>query len=201
MAKRGTERSSPGATGAVRNARPAPGVVPRKALQRPMLLEARPGDDEHRGFPRIEKAVQFALSIGEGGDRSFSAALRSQNLSVSGAFLRSSFFLPIGTELQVRFEIDRDEDAVEARAEIVREDRSDESADHAGFGIRFLEFYSQTEVTLAKLFLGNKLKAFAQNYLQSKRARALDNELDRVVDALAAWELLNITTASDPWKP
>lgn len=174
-----------------------------RTLQRPPLLEARSDEDEHRGFPRVERAVQFALMIGEGAARTFSATLRSRNLSVSGAFLQSTFFLPVGTELRVSFEVDAEEEPVQARAEIVREQRPDSSDSErgAGFGIRFLEFYGQTEVTLAKLFLGRKLRAFAQSYLQSKRARTLDGELDRVVDALAAWELLNITTASDPWKP
>ncbi len=171
--------------------------------QRPPVLEARTGEDEHRGFPRIEKAVPFVLAIGEGADRTFSATLRSYNLSVSGAFLHSTFFLPIGTEFRASFQVDPEEEPVLARAELVREDRPNSAGSerHTGFGIRFLEFYSQTEVTLAKLFLGHKLRAFAQSYLQSKRARALDGELDRVVDALAAWELLNVTTGGDPWKP
>jgi hypothetical protein len=54
---------------------------------------------------------------------------------------------------------------------------------------------------LAKLFLGPRLRAFAQQYLQSKRARTLENELERTVDTLAAWELLRVTTARDPWRP
>lgn len=175
----------------------------RPMTRRPPRLEAGSADDEHRGFPRVEKSVQFTLAIGERNARTFSATLSSRNLSVSGAFLKSTFFLPVGTELRVSFEVDADEEPVQARAAIVREQRS-ESADserNTGFGIRFLEFYEQTEVALAKLFLGRQLRAFAQGYLQSKRARARASELDRVVDALAAWELLNITTASDPWKP
>src|SRR5262249_38397408 len=176
--------------------------VTSRLIRRSPLPEGESDQDEHRGFPRAERTVPFALTIGEGAARTFSATLRSRNLSVSGAFLESTFFLPVGTELRVSFEVDAEEDPVLARAEIVREQRpnSSESERGAGFGIRFLEFYAQTEVTLAKLFLGPKLRAFAQSYLQSKRARALDGELERVVDALAAWELLNVTTASDPWK-
>jgi len=64
-----------------------------------------------------------------------------------------------------------------------------------------VEFFSQTEVTLAKLFLGAKLRAFAEAYMTSRRARSLNNELDRVVDALAAWELQKVTTPGDPWRP
>ena len=69
-----------------------------------------------------------------------------------------------------------------------------------GFGIRFVEFSGQTEVSLARLFLGMKLRAFAEEYMQSRRARSLPNELERVVDVLAAWELLKATTPGDPWR-
>ncbi|HXN40565.1 MAG TPA: PilZ domain-containing protein [Myxococcaceae bacterium] len=160
--------------------------------------------DEHRGFPRIETPARFSLWIGEGSNRQFAASLRALNLSVSGAFLQSSFFLPIRTELRVSFALDDVEEPVQARAQIVREQRADSgsaSAAKTGFGIRFLEFYGQSEVTLAKLFLGPRLRAFVQQYLQSKRARTLENELERTVDTLAAWELLRVTTARDPWRP
>jgi hypothetical protein len=45
-----------------------------------------------------------------------------------------------------------------------------------------------------------KLRAFAEEYMQSRRARALPNELERVVDVLAAWELMKATTPGDPWR-
>ena len=48
---------------------------------------------------------------------------------------------------------------------------------------------------------GMRLRAFAEDYLKSQRARSLPNELERVVDVLAAWELLKATTsAADPWQ-
>ncbi len=158
--------------------------------------------DEHRGFPRIDTQAPFSLWIGEASERRFAASLRGVNLSVSGAFLQSSFFLPIHTELRVSFRLDEAEEPVQARARIVREERSDlrSAGAKTGFGIRFLEFFNQTEVSLAKLFLGQKLRSFAQQYLQSKRARALGSELERTVDALAAWELIRVTTARDPWE-
>src|SRR5260370_1303743 len=156
------------------------------------------------GVRRRETAACFSLWAGEVCNREFAASLRALNLSVSGAFLQSSFFLPIRTELRVSFALDDVEEPVQAGAQIVREQRADSgsaSAAKTGFGIRFLEFYGQSEVTLAKLFLGPRLRAFAQQYLQSKRARTLENELERTVDTLAAWELLRVTTARDPWRP
>ncbi|HET9452295.1 MAG TPA: PilZ domain-containing protein, partial [Aggregicoccus sp.] len=184
---------------ALRRADAAP-LLPARARRpsTPPIIESHAGEAEHRHFPRARLGARFELwREGEGAERSFSASLRSVNVSVSGAFLESSFFLPVGTELRVRFGLEEDEEPVEARALIVREQRDDEAS---GFGVRFEEFYGQTEVALAKLFLGERLRGFAEQYLQSKRARGLPNELERVVDALAAWELIKATSETDPWR-
>jgi hypothetical protein len=178
------------------DARPASRVAP------PSLdLRTGPGV-EQRKFPRARMMVRFSAWIGDEDDRRFSASFQSTNLSVSGAFLESTFFLPVGTEFWVSFKLEENDPPVNARAQIVREERPDARTGEgrSGFGIRFVEFFGQTEVTLAKLFLGQKLREFAEEYLQSKRARSLSNEQDRVVDALAAWELLKVTEPGDPWR-
>jgi hypothetical protein len=178
------------------------------APRRPRLDRDRPrldldfGADEHRKFPRAVMAMPVALWIEKDGDRRFSATLNAENLSVSGAFLNSTFFLPLGTLLRVRFTLEAEGgDPVDARAEIVRlvhpDPRNGES--RSGIAIRFIEFFEKTEVTLARLFLAERLTDFANDYLQSKRARSLDSELERVVDALAAWELLKVTHPEDVW--
>lgn len=172
-----------------------------KRDSRPLVMDPQqPPGAEHRQFPRALMDVPFRLWIGEGDDRSFSASLKSSNISVSGAFLESTFFLPIGSELQTSFELEPGEEPVLARAEIVRQESPDaQGRGRSGFALRFIEFFSQSEVTLAKLFLGDRLRAFAETYLSSKRARALNNEFDRCVDALAAWELQKVTSTSDAW--
>jgi hypothetical protein len=155
---------------------------------------------EHRSFPRARLRVPFRVWIGEGTDRRFSATLGSENLSVSGAFIESTFFLPVGTELMVRFELEPKAAAVEARAEVLRQEHNEDRSGRTGMGLRFLEFFKQTEVTLARLFLGEQLRRFAEGYLQTARTRSIESELDRVVDALAAWELLKVTAPADPWR-
>jgi hypothetical protein len=155
---------------------------------------------EHRHFPRARLATNFELWIDEGGARRFTATLRSANVSVGGAFLESTFFLPMDTELRVRFSLEEGAAPVEARARIVREQRPRREDDPTGFGIRFEEFYGQTEVSLARLFLDMRLRTFAEEYLRSNRARGLPNELERVVDALAAWELLKANNPTDTWR-
>jgi hypothetical protein len=144
--------------------------------------------------------VLFRLWMGEASERTFEASLTSSNISVSGVFLESTFFLPMGKELSLSFELDPEEDPVLARGQIVRQETPNSRGDgRSGFALRFTEFFSQSEVTLAKLFLGQKLRDFAEGYLTSKRARSLNNELDRCVDALAAWELKKVTSPNDAW--
>jgi len=176
------------------------------ALHRPDLvgpkieLDTQDDGPEHRAFPRAKLAVPFVLWIGEGEARRFSATLTSANVSVSGAFLKSSFFLPVGTEMWVRFQVEPTGPAVEARVEVLRHESEADRTGRTGMGLRFLEFFRQTEVALARLFLGEQLRKFAETYLGSPRARSLTSELDRVVDALAAWELMKVTSPDDPWR-
>ncbi len=174
---------------------------PKTSARPPPPLDTSFGGEEHRQFPRAKLSVPFKLWVGEGDERKFEAKLASSNISVSGAFLESTFFLKVGTELRSAFELDPEEDPVEARAVIVRQESLDrQGRGRSGFAIRFVEFFSQSEVTLAKLFLGQKLRDFADEYLSSKRARSLNNELDRCVDALAAWELQKVTHPGDAWS-
>lgn len=221
---RGDEPRRPAASGPAVDARraPVPPPGPRGVAPRPTgntvdprrgpplvepgrppfspIIEMNQGEPEHRHFPRAQLATRFDLWMeGEGGERRFSASLTSVNVSVSGAFLESTFFLPVGTVVGARFALEEGAPEVEARAEIVREERDGEGG-RSGFALRFLDFSGQTEVALARLFVGMRLRSFAEDYLKSQRARSLPNELERVVDVLAAWELLKATTPADPWR-
>lgn len=174
-------------------------LPPGKALAKP-TLDHHDGP-EHRQFPRAQMTVPFRLWMGEGEELSFEATLRSGNVSVSGAFLASTFFLPVGTEVRCSFALDPEEDPVLARAQVIRVEQpsSRDTNSRTGMALRFVEFFEQSEVTLARLFLGARLEAFAKDYLASKRARSLSSELDRCVDALAAWELQKVTATQSAW--
>jgi hypothetical protein len=188
--------------------RPGPGLPARAPTAAPAtarggfpFIESGGAEEiEHRHFPRARLATNFELWIDQEGDRRFTATLRSVNVSVSGAFLESTFFLPVDTELRVRFALEEGAAPVEARARIMREERPRTEEEPSGFGIRFEEFFGQTEVSLARLFLDMRLRTFAEEYLRSNRARGLPNEVERVVDALAAWELLKANNPTDTWR-
>ncbi|MGA9526312.1 MAG: PilZ domain-containing protein [Myxococcaceae bacterium] len=175
---------------------------PRRRLRPlPELEDQGPDGSEHRSFPRALMAVRLELRVGTEKAPRFQASLTSENLSVSGAFLHSTFFLPLGTELDVHFLLEEGEE-VSARAEVVREERPDASGrGRSGMGIRFLEFSGQSEVALARVFVGARLRAFVESYLKTKRAKKLGSEVERVVDALAAWELMQVRQPEDPWRP
>lgn len=182
-------------------ARPAAPSSPGRSFFSPLIEPGGEEELEHRHFPRARLATNFEVWIDDGGgSRRFTATLRSANVSVGGAFLESTFFLPMDTELRVRFSLEPGAAPVEARARIVREQRPRREDEATGFGIRFEEFYGQTEVSLARLFLDMRLRTFAEDYLRSNRARGLPNELERVVDALAAWELLKANNPTDTWR-
>jgi PilZ domain len=179
----------------------SPAPPPRSPTKTPIKPEFDGHDGpEHRKFPRAKMTVPFRLWVGDGEDLKFEATLRSGNVSVSGAFLESTFFLPVGTEVRASFALDPEEDPVLARAEIIRtESPGRDGRGRSGFALRFVEFFEQSEVTLARLFLGARLQAFAQDYLASRRAKSLTSELDRCVDALAAWELAKVTSTTSAW--
>lgn len=179
-----------------------PAVEKKKAARGAPTLDSL-GGSEHRQFPRAKMSVPFAVWIGDEDDLRFSATLHSSNVSVSGAFLDTTFFLPLGTELRVRFTLGGDDEPVEARAEIMREERpTDSDGDgRSGIGIRFTEFFGQTEVWLARLFLEEQLGVFVRKYLESNRAKSLIDETERIIDAVAAWELRKVTSGDlDPWR-
>ncbi len=152
-------------------------------------------DDGPFRLPRARLAVPFRLCIGEGADTRFSARLPSRDLSVSGAFLESSFFLPVGTRLRVSFQVDEDAPPLEASAEIVRNQPPGEGGDGAegGFALRFFEFHGAARVAITELVLGEQLRDFTARYRKSRRAAALETDEERWVDLIASWELFKAT--------
>ena len=152
---------------------------------------------EHRGFPRRPMELVVGLRQGPAGAPSFAATLRSDNVSMSGIFLRSTYFLPVGTLFDLSFRLPAEEQPVAVRARLVRH----QDGDGSGLGLEFEEFSGQSEIAMARLFLDEKVRDFAERYLGSGRAKSLKSEGARLVDALAAWELEKVTHEVDPWAP
>lgn len=163
----------------------------------PVPAPVRAGEgEEHRGFPRRGLELAVGLRRGEENAPSFSATLHSENVSMSGIFLHSTFFLPVGTSFELTFRLPDEDAPVQVRARLVRHQHEPVS----GLGVHFEEFYGQSEIALARLFLNARMQEFSRRYLSSARARTLDSEHERLVDALAAWELEKVATGEDPWS-
>lgn len=143
-------------------------------------------------LPRAQLTVPFDLSIADRSGTRFKARLRSRDLSVSGAFLESSYYLPVGTRLEVCFQLDEGIPPLCAVAEVVRHEGESREGP-GGFALQFVEFKGDSRVTVAELVLGESLADFARRYLESKRARAFADDAERIVDLLASWELFKAT--------
>ena len=180
-------------------AKPAPKASSRTSIPGHRAEDRSPEKREHRDFPRLPIRTKFSISVPDGEESRFQASLTSENLSVSGVFLESTFFLSVNQELHVEFALPEDGSVVRGRGIVVREERADGPKGRSGFALRFTEFFDQTEVALAKIFLGERLREFSASYLKSRRAKNISSELDRLTDALAAWELLKITADHDVW--
>jgi len=58
------------------------------------LADDGPDGEEHRGFPRAKMRLRVEARVGPESSPRFSASFFTENVSVSGAFLHSTFFLP-----------------------------------------------------------------------------------------------------------
>ena len=143
-------------------------------------------------LPRAQLTVPFELSIADKTGTRFKARLPSRDLSVSGAFLESSYYLPIGTRLEVSFQLDEGTSPLTAVAEIVRHEGEGRDGP-GGFALRFVEFKGDARVAVTELMLGERLSDFTERYLKSRRARAFASGTEQIVDLLASWELFKAT--------
>jgi hypothetical protein len=118
-------------------------------------------------------------------------------------FLESTFFLKIGTLLDVELALPEPSHGrvVKARAQVVRvESFTTDPAGKTGFALRFIEYLDGSEVVLATHFLAPILREFIQDYARSHRLRASEEYLNQTADVLAAWELRKAELGADVWE-
>ena len=172
-----------------------------------------PQQSEQRRHPRAPFETKVRLTAGPGG-RSFQAVLPSIDVSLGGIFFQSEFSLRIGSELRVSFELPGDGRPVEAEGVVVRIEQYDarRPGGRNGFAVRFTRFEGDGALILASLFLAPRAREFASRWLRSRsrgeKARASArsrsqsrsqsrsrprsrprSDVERLVDALIAWEL------------
>lgn len=172
-------------------------------MTRGPISERRNGPDatgkDARKYPRAELHVKARLSMSGDRTRSFEASLPTANISVGGMFLESTFFLKLGTLLDVELELPPHGRTVHARGQVVRVETMSPNG-HSGFALRFTEYLDGSEVVLATYFLAPVLREFIQDYAKQHRMRAEPEYVARTADILAAWELRKAELGADVWE-
>jgi hypothetical protein len=155
-----------------------------------------------RRFPRAGVSVKVHLTVGNGPNRSFDAMLPSRDLSVSGVFFESTFFLKIGQTVDVSFRLPPQNRQVRARGRVVRVETMEAGPKpRTGFAVKFEEYYDSSDVVLANYFLAPALREFITSYASRSRLRLSDDTLGMVVDVMSAWELEKLNEPADQlWR-
>jgi len=145
---------------------------------------------ERRRFPRKPASVKVRILAGGLRDVSFEASLPSVDVSIGGVFLESEFFLRMGTELRVEFELPGAAEKVVASGPVVREQRISSKGDpRTGFAIQFTRYEEGARLALATYFLSPEVLRFVQEYRRSSRPQRIRGEVERMVDLVVAWEM------------
>ena len=153
-----------------------------------------PRGEDKRKFPRVEERIPVQLRI-QARNREFSARVHTTDISLTGVFFATEFFLKAGTQLELEFQMPGDERMIRVRGIIVREVRIDPrraaSKTKSGFGMRFTDYIDDAKTVLASAFLAYKLDSFVQDYL-SRRTKKLKTEKEQLRDIIVAWEVSRI---------
>ncbi len=188
---------------------PAPSVAPRTGVPRtqapvaPRVLSATQKAvkaseaSTRRRYPRAALTVQARLALTDDPRKVFEAALPTANISVGGMFLKSTFFLKVGTRLSVELTLPERERPVKVKGEVVRVETSGDA--ESGFALRFTEYFESSEVALATHFLSPVLRDFIAEYARAHRFEADPEYLAHTADVLAAWELKKAELGGDVW--
>ncbi len=146
---------------------------------------------ERRKFPRKPTEVKVKLvAVGSKGV-TFEAHLPSSDVSIGGIFLHSEFFMKLGTELLVEFELPGVAEPVNVKGVVVREQRATPGLRNVrtGFAVEFTEFVDDARISLASFFLAPTIREFVKKYSRTERHTRYRDQTERLVDLIVAWEM------------
>jgi len=116
---------------------------------------------ERRQHERIEIGMHTRLSLSEdygGRDIEFEGFAKTRNLSIGGAFIESTYLLPVGFPMNLEMKMDEREMLV-ARGEVVHS-RGEESGLPPGMGIRFTYVDADNRERLLRYFVSDRIRSF-----------------------------------------
>ncbi len=160
-----------------------PGSQGPSGLPRPELLATEDIENNRRRFRRVPKALKVRLFAGDSAMGFLEASLQSADMSLSGMFLQSTFFIPEDTPVRIEFDAPWGQVA-SARGVIARVQRD---GPRPGFGIRFLGLNQQSLTDLVCIFVGDQIQAFVDAFCQA--GKRSEREAATLWEGILAWEI------------
>jgi hypothetical protein len=160
-----------------------------------------PKAKNERRYPRSDLRLKARLTAtsAKGQQQTLEAVLETRDVSMTGVFFESTFFMKVGTKVSVSFTVPGDKRSITALGFIVREERTGSGkAARSGFAVHFSDFVDDSAVVLASLFLAPRVRRFVESYTKTRREAELRTELDRLIDVVVGWELAK-TQHDDLW--
>lgn len=152
---------------------------------------AKRSDTDGRFFPRAREKIPVRITIDDG-QKQLEATVQTYDISLTGVFFASEFFIKVGTELDLEFTLPNDERPVRVTGTIVREVRLDERRHRgdtvSGFAVHFTEYHADAKTVLAASFLIADLDEFISDYLK-RRSIKRRTEVEQLRDVVIAWEV------------
>lgn len=161
--------------------RPSRSLPPPSWSERPEQKRGK----ERRRQPRARAEFGVRLYGGDGRDTYLEARLHSADVSLSGVFLRSTFFLPVGAGVRVEFDVP-EVGRVEAHG-VVR--RIQPAGDETGIGIEFDSFAEGSLEALVSVFVADEVRAFVEGYCRERRGRPDTPSPTSLLHGILAWEI------------
>lgn len=174
----------------LRERRPQPSRAPTPpdslALPPPEWLAIEGAGPEKRRYERVRQELPVRLYAGKAKDSYLEASLRTVDVSLSGMFLRSTFFLP--EDIPVRVEVDAPWDTTAVvHGRIARVDRD---GVEPGFAIEFDSLDPESLKDLVCLFAGEHVERFVRGFLPGQKNREPQTLL---WEGIVAWELARLS--------
>jgi hypothetical protein len=186
-------------------ARPAPALGGRRParssssepaalpLPPPEWLAIEGAGPEKRRYERVRHDLQVRLYAGKEQKSYLEASLRTVDVSLSGMFLRSTFFLPEDIPVRVEFDPPWGTTAT-VHGRVARTDRD---APEPGFAIEFDRLDSESLKDLVCLFAGEHVERVVRDFLPDHRA---GDAATLLWEGIVAWELARLRLKVDPKK-
>ncbi len=143
--------------------------------------------------------MKARLSLSGHPKRQFDAVLPTANISVGGCFFESTYFLKLGTAVDVELELPPERRVVKAHGKVVRHEQPNaKGRGRSGFAVQFTSYAGDSQLRLASYFLAPVAREFLDRYARAQQMRMTAESVALLSDVLAAWELEKSSLTHSP---